>query len=126
MFTFLRRFIQENPKQVSIREMLTDMGAGIDPWGDGNIEDLYPEGRVIFLQEVENIYKNPVFRAILENLSRTAILYTAREAPNMESVLFNRGKLAGFEDVVNEVGRFHTLYEEDHKKEGEFDKFTSI
>jgi len=80
------------------------------------------DSRDAFLGHVKSLQENPAYEAIRQFLIRRQIIITAKEAEDLTTINFGRATINGLELYDEEVGRLVSIFDNENKKEEDFDE----
>lgn len=79
-----------------------------------------------FLKQVIDLNKNPAFHEIVEWLKREQVLYTAKEARDLDTLNFSRGSINGLVLLEQNIDRLVGVYQERVSPPEEYDNHEVI
>lgn len=113
--------------EVTLVDLVREQLKGFNPRmldKEGDILELYQgeDSERMFLEQVKSLHDNPARKAILEYLTREQVLFSAKEAREINSVNFGRATINGFTLFDEEVDRLYLIHQERTKGADPFNK----
>jgi hypothetical protein len=127
----LRLFLSEQKKRqesLTIVDLVRTQLKGFNPLLLDSYDDIeltYPEGGEgldSFLEQVGELKKNTALPLIEQFLKRNQVLYTAKEADDLNAINFGRASVNGVELIREEIDRLDKIRVERSSKPEDFDE----